>query len=153
MDKYKILIRPVKKNDLKPIMTIFESISDTERRFLAFDFKKKTIRSAIKNESGCLVATLSDTIIGFLMESKSDNGFYTLEELVVHPKYRGIGVSTKLLQYYHKLRKKTLAKSKPDNDKINKILHKNGYVINDNVDNSEVLHWVRHIVTGKLKIK
>ena len=153
MNRYKILIRTVKKNDLKSIMNIFESISDTERRFLAFDFKKKSIRSAIKNESGCLVSTLNDAVIGFLMESKSDNGFYTLEELVVHPKYRGIGVSTKLLQYYHKLRKKTLAKSKPDNDKINKILRKNGYNINDNVDNSEVLHWIRHIVTGKLKVK
>lgn len=146
MNEYKILIRAVKKSDLKSVMNIFESISDTERRFLAFDFKKKAIKSAIKNESGCLVATLSDTIIGFLMESKSDNGFYTLEELVVHPKYRGLGVSTKLLQYYHKIRKKTLAKSKPDNDKINKILRKNGYNIDDTVDNSEVLHWSRNII-------
>lgn len=146
MNEYKILIRAIKKSDLKSVMNIFESISDTERRFLAFDFKKKAIKSAIKNESGCLVATLSDTIIGFLMESKSDNEFCTLEELVVHPKYRGLGVSTKLLQYYHKIRKKTLAKSKPDNDKINKILRKNGYNIDDTVDNSEVLHWSRNII-------
>lgn len=137
-----VFIRKAKKPDLNRIMDIFNSISNEDQKFLAYKIKAPLIRQIIKSERHCYVAIHNNRIVGFLRESGRPEGFSLLEEIVVHPEYRGYGAATKLLKYYHRLFHKTMAKTVASNHKMINILTKYGYKA-VNPDSPRIINWVR----------
>ena len=110
---------------------------------MAYKNKASLIRKTIRNERHCYVAICNNTIIGFLRESGRPEGFSLLEELVVHPKYRGKGVATKLLEYYHRIFRKSMAKTNASNYKMINILYKHGY-LPENINAPRIINWIRN---------
>ena len=138
-----VIIRRAKKTDVDTVMKIFNSISSEDQKFLAYNNKASLIRQIVRSERHCYVAVLKDTIIGFLRESGRPEGFSLLEEIVVLPEYRGKGVATKLLRYYHQVFYKNMAKTNASNNKMINILSKNGYLA-ENPDAPRIINWVRN---------
>ena len=119
-----VIIRKVKKSDIDSITELFNSISDEDKKFLAYNNKASLIKQIIKTERHCYVAVYNNNIVGFLRESGRPEGFSLLEEIVVLPEYRGKRIATKLLDYYHKEFNKNLAKTNASNKKMIKLLRK-----------------------------
>lgn len=140
-------VRRAKKSDVDSIMDIFNSISSTERKFLAYDNKASLIRRTIKSERHCYVATHENKVVGFLRESGRPEGFSLLEEIVVHPEFRGQGIATKLLNNYHREFNKTMAKTNAANFKMISMLRKHGYTA-QNPDAPRIINWVRNVETS-----
>ena len=138
-----IFIRRAKKTDVDPIMEMFNSLSSEDQKFLAYNNKSSLIRQIIRSERHCYVAVHGNTIVGFLRESGRPEGFSLLEEIVVLPEFRGKGIATKLLNYYHRAFHKNMAKTNASNYKMINILGKNGYVA-ENPDAPRIINWVRN---------
>lgn len=139
-----VYIRRAKKTDLDDILKIFNTISKEERQFLAYENKASLIRQIIRSERHCYVAIYQDSIVGFLRESGRPEGFSLLEEIVVHPNYRGKGVATKLIEYYHKHFKKNMTKTNVSNYKMKSLLSKYNYIA-ENPNASRIINWVRNV--------
>ncbi len=135
-------IRRVKKADLDKIMTIFNSLDTTDKIFLALDKKISLIRQVIRSERHCYVAVLEGEIIGFIRESGRKNNFSLLEEIVVCRNHRGKGVARHLLNYYHNVFHKNLAKTNAKNKAMIHLLEQNNYKA-DNLGATKIIHWVR----------
>lgn len=138
-----VYIRRAKKTDLDCILEIFNTISKEEQQFLAYGNKVSLIRQIIRSERHCYVAIYQDSIVGFLRESGRPEGFSLLEEIVVHPNYRGKGVATKLIEYYHRAFDKNMAKTNAANYKMKSMLSKYNYVA-ENPDAPRIINWVRN---------
>lgn len=141
--KDSVLIRRAKKADIDDVMGIFNSISSEDQKFLAYNSKASLIRQIIRSERHCYVAVYNGTIVGFLRESGRPEGFSLLEELVVLPEYRGKGIATKLINYYHKEFNKNMAKTNAANNIMKGLLTKNGYSA-ENPDAPRIIYWVRN---------
>ena len=135
-------LEKVKKTDLEEINQLFNKLSITDRKFLVLDQKLPLIKKNIRDERHCFVSRLNGKIVGFMRESGRPEGFALIEELVVDPNSRNKGVASKMLKEFHSSFPKTLAKTKADNEEVNKILKKNGYKPN-NPDAKSVINWVR----------
>lgn len=138
-----VYIRRAKKMDIDGIMGIFNSISSEEQKFLAYSNKASLIRQIIRSERHCYVAIHKKSIVGFLRESGRPEGFSLLEEIVVLPEYRGNGVATKLLDYYHRAFVKNMAKTNAANKKMINLLCKCGYS-SENPNAPRIINWVRN---------
>lgn len=138
-----VYVRRAKKTDVDFIMEIFNSISSEEKKFLAYNNKAPLIRQIIRSERHCYVAIYENTIVGFLRESGRAEGFSLLEEIVVHPEYRGKGIATKLLNYYHRAFHKNMTKTNASNYKMIAMLCKNSYST-ENPDAPRIINWVRN---------
>lgn len=138
-----VVIRRAKKADVDTVMGIFNSISSEDQKFLAYNNKASLIRQIIRSDRHCYVAIYKDTIVGFLRESGRPEGFSLLEEMVVLPEFRGKGIATKLLRYYHRAFHKNMAKTNASNCKMINMLSKNGYLA-ENPDAPRIINWVRN---------
>ena len=101
------------------------------------------IRQVIRSERHCYISICDEKIVGFLRESGRPEGFSLLEEIVVLPEYRGKGIATKLLQYYHKAYHKNMAKTNASNHKMISMLCKHGYSA-ENPDAPRIINWARN---------
>lgn len=138
-----IVIRRAKKTDVDIIMNIFNSITAEEQKFLAYNNKSSLIRQTIRNERHCYVAVIDGSIVGFMRESGRPEGFSLLEEIVVDTNYRGKGVASQLLKYYHQAFPKNMAKTNALNQKMIYLLGKNGYVA-ENPNSPRIINWTRN---------
>ena len=136
-------IRRAKKTDVDSISKIFDSISIEDKKFLAYNNKASLIRQVIRSERHCYISICDEKIVGFLRESGRPEGFSLLEEIVVLPEYRGKGIATKLLQYYHKAYHKNMAKTNASNHKMISMLCKHGYSA-ENPDAPRIINWARN---------
>lgn len=146
-------IRKADATDLNAILELFNSLSAEDVKFLAYNTKAALIRQIIRSGKHCYVATDKNKIIGFLRESGRPKGYSLLEELVVHPKYRGKKVASKLLRYFHNSFPKTLAKTNAMNTIMQNILKANGY-LPENPNSPRIINWRRGnnlLNTGKEK--
>lgn len=146
-------IRKADATDLNAILELFNSLSAKDVKFLAYNTKAALIRQLIRSGKHCYVATDKNKIIGFLRESGRPEGYSLLEELVVHPKYRGKKVASKLLRYFHNSFPKTLAKTNAMNTVMQNILKANGY-LPENPNSPRIINWRRGnnlLNTGKEK--
>jgi GNAT superfamily N-acetyltransferase len=146
-------IRKADATDLNAILELFNSLSAEDVKFLAYNTKAALIRQIIRSGKHCYVATDKNKIIGFLRESGRPEGYSLLEELVVHPKYRGKKVASKLLRYFHNSFPKTLAKTNAMNTIMQNILKANGY-LPENPNSPRIINWRRGnnlLNTGKEK--
>lgn len=134
--------RKVKKTDFEGVMQLLNGLSTKDKKFLVLDQKISLIKKNIKDEKHCFVATSGDKIVGFMRESGRPNGFVLVEELVIHPEYRNQKIASKMIDDFHAIYPKTLAKTKANNADINTLLPKKGYVA-DNPDAKAVINWVR----------
>lgn len=134
--------RKVKGSDLGEITQLFNSLSVKDRKFLVLDLKLPFIKKNIRDGKHCFVAMDKGKIVGFMRESGRPGGFTLLEELVVDPKYRNKGVASKMLDDFHVSFPKTLAKTKSDNEGMNKLLKQKGYKA-DNPNAKMVINWIR----------
>lgn len=141
--KNDVLVRRAKKTDVASIMEMFNSISSEDQKFLAYNNKASLIRQIVRSERHCYVAVHKNTVVGFLRESGRSEGFSLLEEILVFPEYRGKGVATKLLDYYHQAFHKNMAKTNASNYKMINMLSKNGYVA-ENPDAPRIINWIRN---------
>lgn len=140
--KENIFIRRAKKEDIDCIMKIFNEISIKDRKFLAYKSKASLIKQIIKSEKHCYVAMYKDSIIGFLRESGRPEQFSLLEEIVVLPEYRNKGVAKKLLDYYHKIFHKNMAKTNASNEGMINLLYKYRY-LPKNPNAPRIINWIR----------
>ncbi|WP_409967961.1 GNAT family N-acetyltransferase [Bengtsoniella intestinalis] len=138
-----VYIRRAKKIDVDSVMEIFNRISVEDQKFLAYNNKASLIRQIIRSERHCYVAVHENTIVGFLRESGRPEGFSLLEEVVVSPDYRGKGVATKLIKYYHRAFHKNMVKTNASNHGMISILCKNDYLA-QNPDAPRIINWVRN---------
>lgn len=141
--KNDIYVRRAKKTDVESIMEMFNSISSEEQKFLAYGNKATLIRQIVRSERHCYVAMYENRIVGFLRESGRPEGYSLLEEMLVLPEYRGKGVATKLMNYYHRAFHKNMAKTNASNHKMRNMLSRNGYVA-ENPNAPRIINWVRN---------
>lgn len=134
--------RKVKKTDFEGVMQLLNGLSAKDKKFLVLDQKISLIKKNIKDEKHCFVATSGDKIVGFMRESGRPNGFVLVEELVIRPEYRNQKIASKMIDDFHAIYPKTLAKTKANNADINALLPKKGYIA-DNPDAKAVINWVR----------
>ena len=64
-------------------------------KFLALRNKKSLIRQTIRGERHCYVAHINGEIVGFMRESGRPNNYSLLEEIVINPSFRGMGIAKK----------------------------------------------------------
>ena len=140
--KENIRIRRAKKGDAEKIIKIIDSLNDTDKKYLSLKNKYKLIKQIILSEKHCYVALLNDEIIGFMRESGRPENVSLLEEILVSPEYRGRGISQIMIDYYHRVFKKTIAKTNSKNSAIIHLLVKNGYVAL-NPEAPRIIKWER----------
>ena len=134
-----IQIIPATNKYYESIMDLFNSLSDKDIEYLAYDFKEKQIKQDILHNRNCYIAIKNNKVVGFM---RIIPGEYTLlDELVVHPKYRNAGVGYKMLIWYHDKYPKSIAKTKPDNKLMINILKQYGYKVYEK--SPYVIKWVR----------
>lgn len=141
-DKKSIKIRRVKKADAEKIIKIIDSLNDTDKKYLSLKNKYKLIKQIILSEKHCYIAVLNDEIVGFMRESGRPENVSLLEEILVSPEYRGRGISQIMIDYYHRIFKKTIAKTNSKNDAIIHLLAKNGYIAL-NPEAPRIIKWER----------
>jgi GNAT superfamily N-acetyltransferase len=137
-----ITIQKVKKADLEGITRLFNGLSEKDKKFLVLDQKLSLIKKNIRDERHCFVSKVKGETVGFLRESGRPEGFVLLEELVVDPKHRNQGIASQMLDDFHTLYPKTLAKTRANNKGMASLLKENGYKP-DNPDSSTVINWIR----------
>lgn len=141
--KQGVYIRRATKEDLEGILNIFNAISEQEQKFLAYASKASLIRQIIRSGKHCYVAILNNEIVGFLRESGRPEGFSLLEEIVVKPGHRGLGIASKLINYFHNAFPKNLAKTNAANSTMQNILNKFNYIA-QNPDAARIINWIRN---------
>lgn len=138
-----LCVRRAKKTDIESIMGIFGHISIEDKKFLAYNHKVALLKQIIRSERHCYIAVDGNKVVGFLRESGRPDGFSLLEEIVVLPEYRGRGIATKLMEYYHRAFKKNMAKTNASNQKMINMLCKYGYS-SENRNAPRIINWVRN---------
>lgn len=138
-----INIRPVKKSDFVHIEKFFGELSEEDKKFLAFSPKISYIKTVIKSERHCYIALKQNIIVGFMRESGRSNNYSLLEELVVHPEYRKMGIARNMLEYYHRIFMKTLAKTNAKNVNMMKLLKLYNYQA-ENLKAPRIINWSRN---------
>jgi GNAT superfamily N-acetyltransferase len=145
--------RKVEKSDLAGVTRLLNDLSDQDKKFLALDQKLPLIKKNVRDERHCFVSKIKGETVGFLRESGRPGGFVLLEELVVGSKYRNQGIASQMLNNFHTLYPKTLAKTKANNKEMTRLLEENGYKP-DNPDSDTVINWIRegdHSKNGEKK--
>lgn len=138
-----VQVRRVKKNDYNEIISLIDELNGVEKKYLALASKYSLIRQIIRSERHCYVAHLHGMIIGFLRESGRPEGYSLLEEIIVSPQFRNMGVAGILLRYYHNAFPKNLAKTNAGNHAIIHLLRKNGYKA-VNPEAPRIINWSRN---------
>lgn len=142
-DKESLLVRRAKKRDYDDIVSLFERIDDTDKKYLALKNKYSLIKQVIKSERHCYVATINNSIVGFMRESGRPENYSLLEEILVDPNCRGQGIASRMLKYYHNAFVKTLATTNAENKGMISLLARSGYVPN-NPNAPRIIHWKRN---------
>ena len=141
--KNDVYIRRAKKADVESVMGLFNSISKEDQKYLAYSNKASLIRQIIRSERHCYIAVYDNMVVGFMHESGRPQNYSLLEEILVSPEWRGKGVATKMMNYYHRAFHKNMAKTNALNYKMMNMLRKNGYVA-ENPDAPRIINWVRN---------
>jgi predicted TIM-barrel fold metal-dependent hydrolase len=137
-----VIIRKSNKNDFDQVMALLSNLNDMDKKFLAIEPKISLIKQQIRNERHCFVACVGDRIVAFMRESGRPEGYALLEELVIHPDYRQQGIAYKMLTHFNKIYPKTLAKTNAKNEKMIKLLQRNGYRP-DKLKAPRIINWTR----------
>jgi ribosomal protein S18 acetylase RimI-like enzyme len=139
-----LVIRQVEKDD--PYRTklgaFFEELREEDKKFLALLPKLSHINTVIRSGKHCYMALLHETVVGFMRESGRPEGYSLLEEIAVLPNYRGQGIGRKMLQQYHRIFPKTLAKTSAKNLVMISLLERTGYTA-DNPNAPRIINWSR----------
>lgn len=141
--KNDVYIRRAKKADVESVMGLFNTISKEDQKYLAYSNKASLIRQIIRSERHCYIAVYDNMVVGFMRESGRPQNYSLLEEILVSPEWRGKGVATKMMNYYHRAFHKNMAKTNALNYKMMNMLRKNGYVA-ENPDAPRIINWVRN---------
>lgn len=141
--KNDVYIRRAKKADVESVMGLFNSISKEDQKYLAYSNKASLIRQIIRSERHSYIAVYDNMVVGFMRESGRPQNYSLLEEILVSPEWRGKGVATKMMNYYHRAFHKNMAKTNALNYKMMNMLRKNGYIA-ENPDAPRIINWVRN---------
>lgn len=139
----RIKIRRAKKNDLDSIIKLIEQLSDQDKKFLALQSKYSLIRQVIRSERHCYIAEKEGVIVGFLRESGRPEKYSLLEELLVSEEFRGQGIASEMIDYYHNIFSRNMAKTNTANSQMIRILRKKGYIA-ENPDAPRIINWIRN---------
>lgn len=141
-DSNSIQIRRAKKTDTESIMSLLDALCDQDKKFLALKNKRNLIRQTIRSERHCYIAHYNGEIVGYMRESGRPNNYSLLEEIVIHPSFRGMGIAGKMIKYYHNIFSKNMAKTNAGNSTMIHLLTANGYKT-ENLDAPRIINWVR----------
>ena len=122
--KNDVYIRRAKKADVESVMGLFNSISKEDQKYLAYSNKASLIRQIIRSERHCYIAVYDNMVVGFMRESGRPQNYSLLEEILVSSEWRGKGVATKMMNYYHRAFHKNMAKTNALNYKMMNMLRK-----------------------------
>lgn len=137
-----VRIRRVKKHDLESIVDIINQLSEQDKKYLALKSKYSLIRQIIRSERHCYLAEKDGKVVGFLRESGRPQNYSLLEELFVAPEYRQQGIGEILLDYYHNIFSRNLAKTNVSNLAMIHMLEKKGYIV-ENPASGRIVNWIR----------
>lgn len=120
------------------IEQLFRALSKQDEEFLAIRNKMSVIRNYMRKESHIYVIFYKNELVGFLRESGRPRGYSLLEELVIHPCFRGKGIALEAMQLLKKLIPLCLAKTNVKNDVMNHILKRNNF---KKISGEKILNW------------
>jgi len=123
-----IVITHAATSDAEELGRILSGISEGDSKFLALHLKIAYVRDRVRKASHILVARGSnDRIAGFLRWSDRSNDSMVIEELYVHPDFRGKGVAQKLVQNLCSSFKHAEAKSFAENGSVAHVFKSQGF--------------------------
>ena len=134
----KIYLTHYQKKYKADIEKIFKSLSEQDKNFLAIRNKISVIRNCMRKENHIYVIFYENEIVGFLRESGRPKGYSLLEELVIHPQFRGKGIASESMQLFKKLFPLCLAKTNAQNNIMNYILKKNSF---KRISGERIINW------------
>ncbi|MBR1420664.1 MAG: amidohydrolase family protein [Selenomonadaceae bacterium] len=123
------------ESDMKNLL---QNLTSQNRKFLALDEKHKIIQTCMKQCKHIFAIIHDGKFAGFMRESGRPNGTSLLEELVISPEYRGIGLSRLAIKFFKHIFPHHFAKSNSQNFAINHVLESEGYIRDDG---KRIFHW------------
>jgi predicted TIM-barrel fold metal-dependent hydrolase/GNAT superfamily N-acetyltransferase len=142
-DSERVIVRRVKKEDAPILGAFLEALNEEDKKFLALSTKLSHIKTVIRSGNHCYIALVQNTVAGFMRESGRPDNYSLLEEIVVHHVYRRRGIAQKLLDHYHRIFSKTLAKTNAKNSGMIALLKHNGYE-SENPNAQRIINWSRN---------
>ena len=115
-------------SDAQALGSILSNISDQDSKFLALHLKIAYVRDRVRKASHILVARgLNNHVAGFLRWSDRSNDAMVIEELYVHPDFRGKGIAQKLVENLCASFKHAEAKSFAENTSVAHVFKSQGF--------------------------
>ena len=123
-----IMISHAAIGDAQELGALLTNISEQDSKFLALHLKIAYVRDRVRKASHILVARGCDNhIAGFLRWSDRANDAMVIEELYVHPDYRGKGIAQKLVHNLCASFKHAEAKSFAENSSVMHVFKSQGF--------------------------
>lgn len=133
------MIRKARPSDYKKIMKLFNSLSNEDKKFIMYDFKKERLISDISNGVDTYIDVENNGDISAYIHNSTYNNKPLLDILVIDSKYRGMGKSKELLDFYNNTYGAHYLKSNPNNKKMIDIVQSYGYKVH--TSNDFVITW------------
>ena len=115
-------------SDAQELGLILSNISDQDSKFLALHLKIAYVRDRVRKASHILVARGRDNhVAGFLRWSDRSNDAMVIEELYVHPDFRGKRIAQKLVENLCASFKHAEAKSFAENTSVAHVFKSQGF--------------------------
>lgn len=134
-DSFVTQYQSIYKDDM---IDLLANLNKQERIFLALDKKLSVIKNCMRNQNHIFVIVGNGKFAGFMRESNRENNSSLLEEIVILPAYRGLGLARMAIKFYKHLFPKSYAKSNVKNSAINHILETEGYIRDEG---KRIFHW------------
>lgn len=131
---------------IESVCELFDSLSerDTELTALCYDRKRLNVLNALERGDGW-IAVRNGSAVGILAFCQYPDCEYTLlDEIVLDPKFRGMGIGSELIGRFHSAFPcKTLAMTHAENFKMMDILRGYGYRKLMENPYQETVTWIR----------
>ena len=115
-------------SDAQELGQVLTNISDQDSKFLALHLKIAYVRDRVRKASHILVARdRNNHVAGFLRWSDRSNDAMVIEELYVHPDFRGKGIAQKLVKDLCSSFKRAEAKSFAENASVAHVFKSQGF--------------------------
>lgn len=123
-----IVVSHAAVSDAQELGQVLTNISDQDSKFLALHLKIAYVRDRVRKASHILVARdRNNHVAGFLRWSDRSNDAMVIEELYVHPDFRGKGIAQKLVKDLCSSFKRAEAKSFAENASVAHVFKSQGF--------------------------
>jgi len=133
--------RRVSRDDGIALARLLEDITALDRKHLAIDKKLAVFRANVRAERHIFVLENRSGLLGFMRESGRHDDTAMVEEVCVHPSYRGRGYGEALLRLAQQMFAGLEAKTFAANEGMNRLLKKVGFSSGNGATGKAILLW------------